>query len=77
MIEKTKIKSLRPYPDNPRISNLDLIKESLSEHGQYRPITVNKDNTILAGNHTWEAMKELGHEYIYINRVDVDDETAR
>ena len=61
MIEKTKIKSLRPYPDNPRISNLDLIKESLSEHGQYRPITVNKDNTILAGNHTWEAMKELGH----------------
>ncbi len=77
MIEKVDIESLKPYPDNPRLSNLDLIKESLNEHGQYRPITVNKDNTILAGNHTWEAMKEMGYTNIYINRVEVDDETAR
>lgn len=68
---------LKPYPNNPRKGNVDLIAESLSSYGQYKPITVNrKDNTVLAGNHTLEAATKLGWAEIAVTYVDVDEITA-
>ena len=59
------IDSLRPFQKNPRRGDLMAIRASLEAHGQYRPIVVRAGSQeILAGNHTWQAAKELGWEEI-------------
>ena len=72
------IKSLKPFPGNPRQGDVHLISESLAKHGQYRPIVVRKqDKTILAGNHTFKAAKSLGWTHISAVVLDVTDEQAK
>ncbi|WP_297453280.1 ParB N-terminal domain-containing protein [uncultured Corynebacterium sp.] len=78
------IEIFNPYPGNARRGDVDMIARSLELHGQYKPIVVNKGtkapnlaNTILAGNHTWEAAKQLGWETIDVHWVDVDERQAR
>lgn len=73
----TDISKLKFYPGNARRGDIDLIAESLEKLGQYKPIVVNKDGTILAGNHTVMAAQRLGWTEIDVHRVDVDDDTAR
>ena len=75
--------SLHPYPGNARRGDVDMIARSLETHGQYKPIVVNKgttapnlERTILAGNHTWEAAKQLGWEHIDVHWVDFDEAAA-
>lgn len=68
---------VKSHPKNARRGNIELIKESLERFGQVRPILVNKDNVILAGNHTYMAMKELGHRFINIVQVDMSEEDER
>lgn len=71
------ISSLQPYPKNPRNGDLEAIKESLRQNEQYRPIVVNeRDNIILAGNHTYFAAMELEWNEIAATFVDVDPEQA-
>jgi ParB-like chromosome segregation protein Spo0J len=66
------------YPNNPRIGDVNTIYESLLENGQYRPLVVNrKDNVILAGNHTFKALKRLGWATAIVWYVDVTDEQAK
>lgn len=68
------INSLKPYPKNPRRGDVEAIVKSLEHNGQYKPIVVNrKDNSILAGNHTWRAARSLGWNEIAVSWVDVDD----
>lgn len=74
---QTSIAELKFYPGNARRGDIDLIADSLSKLGQYKPIVVNADGTILAGNHTVMAAQRLGWETIDVHRVDVDDETAK
>lgn len=72
------IDSLHQYPGNARRGDLNVIIESLQEHGQYREIIVQKSTRrILAGNHTWEAARTLGWSHIAADLIDVDDETAQ
>ena len=72
------VDTLNPYEGNPRKSNIELLKESLLAHGQYKPIVAQKNtNVILAGNHIWRAVKELGWSNIDVVFVDVDDERAK
>ena len=55
------IDDVRPYAHNPRRGDLEAIKESLRQHGQYRPVVASvRTSEILAGNHTWQAAKALG-----------------
>lgn len=76
---KVPVTGLKPYGENPRRGNIDVIVESLTHHGQYRPIVVRaKTFEVLAGNHTLAAAKELGWTEIAATFVDVtDDEAAR
>ncbi|MCP3760637.1 ParB/RepB/Spo0J family partition protein [Streptomyces sp. TBY4] len=73
---------LAPYYRNPRAGDLDAIAESLSTHGQYKPIVVNRGthtgrpNEILAGNHTAKAARKLGWDAIAVTWLDVDEATA-
>jgi ParB-like chromosome segregation protein Spo0J len=71
------IEDVRPHPENPRLGNVDKIKESLLRFGQMRPILVQAStNFIIAGNHTWKAVMELEWEEIAVIKVDVDDNEA-
>lgn len=76
-IKEVALITLKPYPNNPRKGNIDLIAKSLKTYGQYKPITINKrTNEILAGNHTYEAAKKLGWTTIQATYVDADENTA-
>ncbi len=69
---------LHPYPGNPRRGNVEAIKESLEQNGQYRPIVVNRPTMeVLAGHHTLEAARQLGWEEIAVTFVDADEERAK
>lgn len=70
-VEKAKLADLIPDPSNARKhsdKNLDAIKGSLAKFKQQKPIVVNKDNVIIAGNGTFEAAKALGWKEIDIVR---------
>lgn len=72
-----KVDDLVPYPGNPRRGNVDLIKESLLAHGQFRPLVVQASTRhVLAGNHTLEAAVSLGWTEIDAVLLDVDDRKA-
>lgn len=76
--ESVAIDSLRPHPHNPRNGDTDAIQESLRVNGQYKPIVVADDGTILAGNHTYAAAAALGWDAISVVRLPVaaDSEAA-
>jgi hypothetical protein len=81
---------LHLYHDNPNTGDVPLIKESLLENDQLRPVVVNvgtltgRPNEVLAGNHTVMAVRELREEYpndprwqrVLYHSVDVDDVRA-
>ena len=80
------IHTLTPYPANPRNGDLDAIRDSLTQNGQFRPIVVNKGThpdwtgnrqTILAGNHTYAAALEAGWQTIAATFVNVSDDDAK
>ena len=72
------VNELKEFPNNARIGNVREIYESLLQNGQYRPLVVNrKDNIILAGNHTFQAIKRLGWSKALVWYVDVDDKQAK
>jgi DNA modification methylase len=74
-IELITLSSLRLDPNNARRhdkKNLEAIKGSLSLFGQRKPIVVSGDNTIVAGNGTVEAARELGWTEIYVARIPHD-----
>jgi DNA modification methylase len=72
------ITELVPYGNNPRRGNVEAIKVSLRENGQYRPIVVRRSTReVLAGNHTLEAARQLGWSEIAVTFVDCDEEQAK
>ena len=72
------IHDLRPFPGNPRRGDIAAIRESLEQHGQYRPIVVRRQtNEVLAGNHTLSAAKQLGWTEIAVTYVTCDAEQAK
>lgn len=74
-LETIKIASLTSDPQNARThddTNLKAIQGSLKEFGQRKPIVITQDNTIVAGNGTVAAAKELGWTDIEAVRVPAD-----
>ena len=67
-LEHLPIEQLRSYSRNPRKGNIPAIKNSLKNHGQFKPLLVNtgtqtgEEWAVLAGNHTLAAMRELNAE---------------
>ena len=70
--KQTKLTKLTQHPQNPRNGDVDLIAESLSVNGQYKPIVTTTDGTILAGNHTYQAALSLGWETLTTVTLDLD-----
>lgn len=72
---RVKLSTLRPHPRNARNGDVEAVAESLTVNGQYRPIVVTTDGTILAGNHTYAAALSLGWDRISVVTVDVAPES--
>jgi hypothetical protein len=72
------IDQLRGLPNNPRKGDVSAVMASLSRFGQRKPIVARHDDgTIIAGNHTWQAARELGWKEIAVAYVGDDDVTAQ
>lgn len=62
-VERRPIASLQLDPANARLHpdrNLEAIKASLTRFGQQKPIVIDTDGVVVAGNGTLEAARELG-----------------
>ena len=62
-IESVKIADIQPDPANVRkhsARNITAIKASLARFGQQKPIVIDGDGIVRAGNGTLAAAKELG-----------------
>jgi ParB-like chromosome segregation protein Spo0J len=76
-VQTIKVTDLVPYPGNPRRGNVKMIAESLTAHGQYRPLVVQESTMhVLAGNHTLEAATSLRWDEIDCVVLPVDDTQA-
>jgi hypothetical protein len=77
-VERVAVTDLATHPENPRKGDLARIADSLVEHGQYKPIVVQRSTGyVLAGNHTFLAARRLGWSHVEAVFVDVDDDRAR
>lgn len=72
------IDTITPHPGNYRRGDLNMIAESLHDHGQYSPVIVQAaTGRILRGTNTWRAARDrLGWTEIAAQYVDVDDTQA-
>lgn len=75
------ITGLTPYPGNARRADVQAIRDSVRAHGQYRAIVVrrhdNGTHTVLAGNHTADALAAEGHGTARCEVITCTDEEAR
>lgn len=70
--ESVKVDDLTPDPSNVRSHsdrNLQAITNSLLKFGQQKPIVVDGEGVVVAGNGTLEAAKALGWDFIDIVRT--------
>lgn len=72
------IDSLILYPGNPRKGNIQAIRESLRENGQFRPLIVQESTRfVLDGNHSLQAAAAEGWKTVKVVFVDVDEKQAK
>ena len=67
---------LRTHPKNPRVGDVKKIMHSVRKFGQTKPIVVTADGVIVAGNHTFKAVQELGWTHIAAVTFTGTDEEA-
>ena len=77
-VQRIPIDSVEEHPENARLGDLEVIKESITRFGQVKPIIVQQSsNFVIAGNNVRKAMIELGETEVNAVFHDVDDETAK
>lgn len=79
-IDYFEIKDLNADPNNVRThssKNIEAIKESLRKFGQVKPIVINSDHFVVAGNGTLQAAKELGWTQIATVEIPADWDSAK
>src|SRR3982751_439536 len=70
------VDKLKLLPGNPRVGDVDAIARSLAAFGQRKPVVANRDGTVIAGNHTLLAARQLGWDAVAAVWVDDDTTTA-
>ena len=71
------IGSLEPHPDNARQGDVDFLKGTLREFGQYQIIVADSEGVIVVGRHRWEAMREEGWTHCAAVLRPIDPAEAR
>lgn len=70
-VEEVNIEKLKPIKKNVRLHNATQLREllrSFKMFDQYKPIVIDEDNNILAGNAIYQALKEAGEKTILAHR---------
>jgi len=76
--EDVPIDRLREHPSNPRRGNVDVIADSIDEHGFYGAVVAQRSTGfVLAGNHRLRAARAKGLTTVPTFLLDVDDDAAR
>lgn len=77
-VEALDLGTLKQFPGNPRLGNVEEIAKSLQSNGQFAPIIVQQSTRyILAGNHTAQAAQSLGWTHLDGIVIDVKDAEAK
>lgn len=79
-VERVPIESLRVDPDNARrhpATSIGALVRSLKRFGQQKPIVVDQDGVVVAGNGTLVAAQQLGWREIDVVRTTLDDRRRR
>jgi ParB-like chromosome segregation protein Spo0J len=82
-LEKVKIGEIKPNPNNPRLikdNKFNQLVKSIKEFPdmmKIRPIVVNQEGIILAGNMRYHACKHLKKKTVEVLRVDLNDDRQR
>lgn len=74
------LSDLERFPGNARRGNVAEIRKSIKRHGQYRSLVVRQHDgrlTILAGNHTRDALEAEGRDTARCELIECDDDEAR
>jgi hypothetical protein len=74
------IESLHIWEKNPRtISQKDFgrLKKQLKKLGQYKPLVITEDGTVLGGNMRLKAYQEMGIKDIWVSVVEADTEVKK
>jgi ParB family chromosome partitioning protein len=78
--EHRTIDLLKNWEQNPRgilKDDFERLKKQLQRFGQYKPILITEDGTVLGGNMRLKAMQELGITDVWVSVVDAPDEKTR
>src|SRR5689334_1488138 len=71
------IDSAKPHPKNARRGRLDVIEESLKQHGLYEALLVQQSTGyIVFGAHRWQVLKAKGATGAPLRFADLTDEQA-
>jgi ParB-like chromosome segregation protein Spo0J len=65
------------FPGNPRVGDVDAIKESIKRFGVHRALVARRNGDLLIGNHEYKAMVALGFERVPVIWVDDNEAEAR
>lgn len=82
MNEKTfrAITELHEWENNPRSvtkEGMDRLKKQIEKLGQYKPLLVTKDGTVLGGNMRLKAYRELGIKDVWVTEVEAETEEKK
>lgn len=75
-IEEWKLEKLIPWADNPRDaeqSDLERLRKQLEDKGQYKPLLVAEDGTVLGGNMRLRVMQEMNVDKVWVSVVKAED----
>jgi hypothetical protein len=70
--EYRKIGDLKPWEKNPRSVTpgaIDRLKKQVTKLGQYKPVLITKDGSVIGGNMRLKAYQELGIEDVWVHVV--------
>ena len=70
------VEMLEEHKRNPRRGDVERIAASLRRFGQVRPIVATHMGVVVAGNHTYRAIRQLGWTHIAAVRVKMEDDEA-
>ncbi|MCM8788061.1 MAG: ParB N-terminal domain-containing protein [Candidatus Omnitrophica bacterium] len=78
--EKWPIEKLKNWENNPRTitkKDFNRLKNQIKELGEYKPLIITKDGTVIGGNMRLKAYQELGFKEVWVSVVDAETEEEK
>lgn len=75
-----KISELKPWDKNPRTiseKSFERLKKQITKLGEYKPLLITEDGTVLGGNMRLRAYQELNWEQAWVSVVEADTEEEK